>query len=70
MPFTSKNENKKIRIIISNIEGKSTIHTVNPNVSGIELFNLTGIGMLHYKKFRLTVGSKDIQPTKNPPRVI
>ena len=52
-----------------NIEGKSSIHTVNTNVSGIELFNLAGIDKLHYKTFRLTVGSKEIQPNDNPTQV-
>ena len=59
-PYASKNKSNKIRIIISNLEGKSTIHTVNPNISGIELFNLAGIGRLQYKSFRLTVGTTEI----------
>ena len=53
-----------------NIEGKSTIHTVSANVSGAELYQLVGIEKLHFEKFRLTIGAKEIQPTDNPTQAV
>ena len=52
-----------IRIIISDLEGKSKIYTVNININGTDLYSLAGITKANYKDFRLIIGFREIYPT-------